>query len=117
MWSIDSRPADSVLETAMAKLVDRHDLPPVDFHPKIGGWELDFRVVGTAVLLECDGWTTHGLDRDQFERDRRKDDDLHAAGWIVVRFTYRSIVRRPAETARRIERVVARWAALEPPDA
>ena len=41
---------------------------------------------------------------------------VHAAGWIVVRLTYRSIVRRPAETARRLRRVVERWADLPPPD-
>jgi very-short-patch-repair endonuclease len=114
-WSIDAKPADSVLERAMTVLVERHSLPPVEFHPRIGRWEVDFRFVDTAVLVECDGWTSHGLDRQQFERDRRKDDDLHAAGWIVVRLTYRSIVRRPAETARRLRRVVDRWAHLPSP--
>lgn len=114
-WRIDAKPADSVLEAAMAALVDRYGLPPVDFHQRIEGWEVDFRICGTAILLECDGWTTHGLDRAQFERDRRRDDDLRAAGWIVIRLTFRSIVRRPADTARRIRRAVERWAHLPVP--
>jgi very-short-patch-repair endonuclease len=115
-WSIDAKPADSVLEQAMVALVERHSLPPVEFHQRIGRWEVDFRFRSPAVLVERDGWTSHGLDRAQFERDRRKDDDLHAAGWIVVRLTYRSIVRKPAETARRLQRVVDRWAHIRPPD-
>ncbi len=114
-WSIDAKPSDSMLETAMARLVDRHRLPPVEFHPTICAWEIDFRITGTAILVECDGWTTHGLDREQFERDRRRDDDLRSVGWIVMRLTYRAIVSRPSDTARRIRRAVERWSDLAPP--
>jgi very-short-patch-repair endonuclease len=110
-WEIDGRPADSVLEAAMARLVRRHGLPPVEFHPIVEGWEADFRVIGTNVLIECDGWTHHGLDREQFERDRRRDAQLAAAGWITLRFTYRAIVQTPSATAGRIRDAVARWAA------
>ena len=78
-------------------------------------WEVDFHIVDTALILECDGWSSHGLDREQFERDRVRDDDLRAAGWIVMRFTYRAIVQRASDTARRIRRAVDRWAALTPP--
>jgi very-short-patch-repair endonuclease len=106
-WAIDGKPADSILEAAFARLVERFDLPRFEFHPVIEGWEVDFRLVGTRVVIECDGWTTHGLDRRQFERDRRRDDDLTAAGWIVQRFTYRAITATPADTARRIRRLVA----------
>jgi very-short-patch-repair endonuclease len=116
-WSIDGKPSDSMLESAMARLIDRYRLPAVEFHPVIIGWEVDFRITGTAVLLECDGWTSHGLDRDQFERDRRRDDDLRAAGWIVMRLSYRAIVSRPSDTARRIRRIVERWSSLPPPPA
>jgi very-short-patch-repair endonuclease len=93
----------------MYRLVERHDLPALEFHPIIEGWELDFRVVGTPVLLECDGWAHHGLDREQFERDRERDAVLSAAGWIVLRFTYRAITRQPVRTARHIKDTVARW--------
>jgi very-short-patch-repair endonuclease len=112
-WSIDHKPADSVLETAMARLIARFGLPPVEFHPIIEGHEVDFRVTGTPVILECDGWKYHGLDRINFERDRDRDADLIAAGWIVVRFTYRAIVSRPAATANRIRAAVERWSPHE----
>ncbi len=109
-WSIDQKPADSVLEAIMARLIARHGLPAVEFHPIIEGHEVDFRVRDTPVILECDGWKHHGLDRAGFERDRDRDADLIAAGWIVVRFTYRAIVSRPSATARRIRAAVDRWA-------
>jgi len=109
-WSIDQKPADSVLEAVMARLIATRGLPAVEFHPIIEGHEVDFRVIGTPVILECDGWSHHGLDRTGFERDRDRDADLIAAGWIVVRFTYRAIVSRPAATAQRIRAAVERWA-------
>ncbi len=110
-WSIDGKPADSLLEAEMRRLVLRHALPPVEFHPTIEGREVDFRVVGTRVILECDGWIHHGLDRATFERDRERDADLLAAGWVVVRFTYRAITTRPKATADRIRAAIGRWAA------
>jgi very-short-patch-repair endonuclease len=121
-WSIDDKPADSVLESIMARLIRRYDLPPVEFHPVIAGREVDFRVTDTPVILECDGWAYHGLDRATFERDRGRDADLTAAGWIVVRFTYRAITTRPKATADRILAALDRWTpstglAPFPPDA
>lgn len=116
-WAIDHRPADSVLEADFARLVRRHRLPPTTFHERIAGWEVDFRFTSTAVLVECDGWSTHGLNRDQFERDRHKDSDLVNAGWQVLRFSYRSIVNDPDGTAGRIRRALARWEHLDVPDA
>jgi very-short-patch-repair endonuclease len=108
-WSIDGKPADSVLEIVMHRLIDRFDLPPVEFHPVIEGHEVDYRVIGSPVILECDGWAYHGLDRANFERDRERDADLTAAGWIIVHFTYRAITGRPKRTADRIRAALDRW--------
>ena len=58
------------------------------------------------VVLECDGWDTHGRDRRQFERDRARDATLIAAGWVVLRFTWIQITRRPAWVASIIRRTV-----------
>ncbi|HSL74126.1 MAG TPA: type IV toxin-antitoxin system AbiEi family antitoxin domain-containing protein [Ilumatobacteraceae bacterium] len=65
-WSIDQKPADSLLESAMHRLVTRYGLPAVEFHPIICGHEVDFRVVDTPVVLECDGWAYHGVQRHTF---------------------------------------------------
>jgi very-short-patch-repair endonuclease len=109
-WVLDGKPVDSVLEPAMRRLLQHHRLPAAEFHPWIGGYEVDFRVIDSPLVLECDGWSTHGRDRRQFERDRARDADLAALGFVVLRFTYRSIVKRPAREADRIRRNVARWA-------
>jgi len=109
VWSIDGRPIDSLLERAMRRLARDFKLPAVEFHPVIEGWEVDFRVTGTPVIIECDGWTAHGLDRDQFERDRRRDIELSAAGWIVLRCSYRAITSDAARTAARIRAAIERW--------
>ncbi len=93
----------------MQRLVDADRLPIVEFRPVICGWEVDRRVIGTPVILECDGWTHHGLQRNRSERDRDRNADLIAAGWIIVPFTYRAITSRPKATADRIAAAVARW--------
>ncbi len=107
---IDGKPADSVLEPAMAALVAKYRLPPVEFHRVIHGYEVDFWVIDSRIILECDGWDTHGRNKLSFERDRVRDGELTAMGYITTRFTYRHLTRQPAAQADRIRRVVRRWA-------
>lgn len=109
-WAIDAKPADSVLEPAMARLAARYGLPPMEFHARVGGREVDFRLIGLPIVIECDGWRYHGRDRRQFERDRAADAEFAANGWIVLRFTYRKITTRPSEVADQINRSIERWA-------
>jgi very-short-patch-repair endonuclease len=94
-YPLGNKPPDSVLEPAMARLLSRHELPRATFHAIVAGWEVDFLVDRTPVVIECDGWSTHGLDREQFERDRRKDAELRALGFLVCRYTWRQVTRRP----------------------
>lgn len=108
-WSLDGKPADSVLEPAMLRLVHRYGLPAVEFHASVGGREVDFWVVGTPIVIECDGWRYHGRNREQFERDRANDAEFAAHGWIVLRFTYRKITTRPGDVARQITQTIERW--------
>jgi very-short-patch-repair endonuclease len=108
-WALDAKPADSVLEPAMSRLISRYGLPPVEFHARVGGREVDFWVIGTPIVLECDGWRYHGKNRSQFERDRSDDAEFAAHGWIVLRFTYRKITTRPSEVARQIRQTIERW--------
>ena len=105
-WVIDGKPADSVLEPAMRALVAKYGLPPVEFHRVILGYEVDFWVIDSPIVLECDGWDSHGRNRVQFEKDRRRDQELTAEGYITVRFTYRQITRQAAAQADRIRRVI-----------
>jgi len=116
-WALDAKPADSVLEPAFHRLVGRYGLPAVEFHPQIGGREVDFRIIGTPIIIECDGWRFHGRLRPQFERDKVNDGDYTSRGWVILRFTYRRITSRPWEVANVIRRTVDRWVGLPIPGA
>ena len=98
-WAIDDKPPDSALELAMHRLLERSGLPHAAFHAVVLGRELDFAYLRERVAIECDGWESHGLDRKGFEGDRVRDAALVAAGWVVLRFTWRQITRRPAWVA------------------
>ena len=108
-WLIDGKPVDSVLEPTMRKLFTTYGLPQYEFHARIAGFEVDFWIVGTPVVLECDGWEFHARTGAQQEADVARDAHLAAHGFVTVRFTYHQIVRRPAEQARRITAVIRRW--------
>jgi very-short-patch-repair endonuclease len=108
-WPLHGKPADSELEIRMAKLLADHDLPPATFHVRLAGFEVDFLVAGTPVVLECDGWDHHGRTREQFERDRERDLILGAAGYVVFHFTWHQVTRRAPWTAERIRQLVERW--------
>jgi very-short-patch-repair endonuclease len=109
-WTMNELPPDSVLEEAMNDLVLRHRLPPVTFHPVVCGYEPDFIVTGSRILIECDGWATHGLDRRTFEKDRERDADLLAEGYVVIHVTWRQIKFHPGAVARRVRAVIERVA-------
>jgi very-short-patch-repair endonuclease len=108
-WPLGEKPADSVLEPAMAKLLADHGLPPAEFHPTVEGVEVDFRIAGTPVVVECDGWEFHVTSQTHFALDRERDAVLSAAGYAVVHVTWEHVVRRAGATARRLEAVIRRW--------
>jgi hypothetical protein len=54
-------------------------------HPRL---EVDFSWPTHHLIVELDGWETHRT-RAAFEQDRARDTALTAAGWRVVRFTWR----------------------------
>ncbi len=109
-WLDDEVPPDSVLETAMAQLRQHFRLPEMQFHAIVAGYEVDFLITGTSIVIECDGWGTHGLDRDQFEFDRVRNADLVAAGCHLVHITWRRLRNHPESVAAQIRSVVERWA-------
>ena len=81
-WSLGDKPADSDLEALMGEVLARFGLPRAEFHAHVGGYEVDFLISGSNVIVECDGWSTHGADHDQFEFDRFRDADLLSQGEI-----------------------------------
>jgi very-short-patch-repair endonuclease len=98
----------SELEERMLGLCRRFRLPAPEVNATVGGYLVDFVWRAAQLGVETDGWRAHGT-REAFERDRRRDADLLAAGWRVLRVSYARLEREPEWVAKRIA------AALEPP--
>jgi very-short-patch-repair endonuclease len=73
----------------------------------IGGYRADFAWPEHWLIVETDGWETHGT-RTAFEKDRARLQDLVAQGWRVVPFTYRQITEDPERVARILEELLLR---------
>jgi very-short-patch-repair endonuclease len=101
-----SNPTDNAFEDRMRTLIARAGLPqPIAQYP-LAPYRLDFAWPDLKVAVETDGWGTHGR-RAAFEDDRAKDAMLLAAGWRVLRVTWRRLVREPMLVAAQLAAVLA----------
>jgi predicted transcriptional regulator of viral defense system len=66
-----------------------------------GTLEVDFAWPDQKLVVEVDGYATHGTRRG-FEVDRERDRRLMLAGWRVARFTWRQVRRASAEELREL---------------
>lgn len=74
------------------------------------GWvKVDFLWRAERLVVETDGWTTHGT-RRAFEDDRLRDQRLRLAGFDPVRITRRQVVEEPGRIAELLRRLLARAA-------
>jgi very-short-patch-repair endonuclease len=82
----------------------------------IRGWKTNQRVAGYCVdvlfprhrvVLEIDGWATHG-DRVSFERDRFRRNALVLAGYVVLNFTWRQLEDDPAWVVASVQHALGR---------
>jgi very-short-patch-repair endonuclease len=104
------RPTDNAFEDRFRALVRRAGLPqPIAQYP-MSRYRLDFAWPELKVAVETDGWATHGP-RQAFEDDRARDAFLLAAGWRVLRVTYRRLDREPMLVAAQLAAVLAQAAA------
>jgi very-short-patch-repair endonuclease len=99
--ALEPRLTRSEWEVRLLKLVRAAALPeplmnlPLDA-PDYGECRPDFHWPSHRLIVETDGWRSHRT-RASFERDRAKDAALTAAGYRVVRFTWRTpdaVIRR-----------------------
>lgn len=105
----------SELERRLRKLARQHGLPqPHSNHtldaPDHPGLEADFYFPTHRLVVETDGWDTHKT-RQAFEDDRAKDAALTAAGYKVLRFTWRQLRDDPHTVADRLNAVLSYSAA------
>lgn len=95
------------LERRLRRLVRVHRLGRPRLNAWIEGLEVDAYWPDARLVVETDGWEWH-RDRASFERDREKTNRLQLAGYVVLRFTHRAVVDRPAEVAAAIRAVLTR---------
>jgi very-short-patch-repair endonuclease len=90
---------DSEFELLVLALLAEHDLPrPVlhyRLHDRAGRFvaEIDLAYPSHKVALELDG-KIH-LREDVWERDRPRQNRIELLGWMVLRFTWRTLVETP----------------------
>jgi hypothetical protein len=103
---LDDAPTRSTLERDFLALVKDHDLPQPVVNGHVNGYEVDFHWPNQRLVVELDGYRFHGT-RGAFERDRERDAELQAAGWRVIRITYRQLHDAPEGVAARLRRALA----------
>jgi very-short-patch-repair endonuclease len=59
-----------------------------------GGCFVDVLFKQAKLVVEFDGWEFHG-DREAFENDRRRRNELVLAGYVVLNFTWRQLTEDP----------------------
>ena len=110
----DRAPTDSQLEIDMTRLLDSGGLQaPVRQHAvslPTGTIRLDLSYPDIKLAIEVDSYSWH-MDREAFESDRARDNQLRRQGWTVLRITWAMMrfepeqvletIREVAETLRR----------------
>jgi REase_MTES_1575/Transcriptional regulator, AbiEi antitoxin len=69
----------------------------------IGVVDVAFRRV--RLVIEIDGWAFHSTP-ERFQRDRQRQSRLTAAGWTVLRFTWRDLTERPEQVVETVRRLL-----------
>jgi hypothetical protein len=94
------------LEARFVDLCRTFDLPPPSCNVLVEGYLVDAVWPAQRLVVELDSWEFHH-DRGAFERDRERDASLQAAGYRVVRITWRRLTEHPADVAQLIRRLLA----------
>jgi hypothetical protein len=80
----------SQLEREFLELCGRAGIPPPEVNARVNGWTVDALWRRERVVVELDGYDNHRTPA-QIERDRRKELELRAAGFVVARYTWYQI--------------------------
>lgn len=96
----------SALEERFLDLCAGANLPMPRVNAEVEGLVVDFLWPVRGLIAETDGRRYHGHDV-AFERDRLRDQRLLAAGYRVVRFTYRQVVRTPESVVATLRTLLA----------
>jgi very-short-patch-repair endonuclease len=93
-----ARRTRSDLEVAVLELCTKHGIPAPVSNAKIEGIEVDFHWPGTNLIVELDAYEYHRTPAE-FDRDRRRDAELMAKGYVVLRVSEQWLETDPAGVA------------------
>lgn len=93
------------LEKAMLRLCRAHGLPTPEVNTLLGEYLPDFLWREARLIVEVDGYASHGTFR-AFKSDRRRDVDLMLDDFRVARFPWDEVVHNGPETANRIRKLL-----------
>jgi very-short-patch-repair endonuclease len=82
----------SKAEALARDLIEAAGLPRYKTNRRVAGYEVDFIWAAHRVILEVDGLEFHGS-TEAFHRDRDRDRTLVAAGYQVVRLSWRQLTK------------------------
>jgi very-short-patch-repair endonuclease len=85
---------DSELERRLLRLVSRARLPAPLTQQRVSGFRVDFFWPELRLVVETDGLRYHRTAAQQ-TRDRRRDQALLTAGFVVLRFTHAQVTYDP----------------------
>jgi very-short-patch-repair endonuclease len=103
--AIEPQITRSEAERRLQRLIRAAKLPRPATNVRIAGWEVDAYWPSERLIVEVDGYAYHG-NRAAFERDRRKDAALVAAGYTVVRVTWRQLTDEPLTVVALLARLI-----------
>jgi very-short-patch-repair endonuclease len=96
----------SEAERRVLALLRSAEIDPTATNARVGPYEVDFLWSAHRLIVEVDGYAYHSS-RDAFERDRERDATLQAAGYRVIRLTWRQVHHRPEAVIARLAQALA----------
>ena len=88
----------SALEEKFVLLCERHRLTPPDVNVRVAGHQVDAVWFDRKLAVELDSHLAHGT-AARLEADHQRDMDLLAAGYTVLRYTWRQVTQQPEQIA------------------
>ena len=103
---VEDPTTNSPLEDDFLEFARRYGLPAPITNTHLLGYEIDVLYPRERVIVEVDGAEFH-MDRDSFERDRKRDVVTLEAGYVTVRITDERMKHDAEEEARRLLAILA----------
>ena len=96
----------SDLESDFLQFCRDRDIPRPIVNALVEGFEVDMAWPDQRLVIELDGYETHGTHR-AFEADRRRDATLQLAGQRTIRVTHRWLTREPDDLERTVKALLS----------